>query len=239
VLVVDDISVSYGGVRALRNVSLRVDKGEMVAIVGSNGAGKTTLLNTICGFNPLGSGTIAFDGSQISGLAPHRVARSGILQVPEGRHILAPLTVEENLQLGSLAARSRGKVEVEADLEGVFAFFPLLKERRNEIAGSLSGGQQQMLAIGRALMGHPRLLLLDEPSLGLAPNIVSQVFASLKRLHAEGMTVLLVEQNATRALDVSDRTYIIERGRIVREGKSHQLKNDPTIIEHYIGVLHA
>jgi branched-chain amino acid transport system ATP-binding protein len=182
------------------------------------------------------AGAIEFDGTSVTRLATYEIARRGAVMVPEGRQILGPLTVAENLRLGHRAAARRGGV-LREDIDQVFALFPILAERRNQVAGQLSGGQQQMLAIGRALMGRPRLLLLDEPSLGLGPAIVAQVFETLQRVHQGGLTMLLVEQNAKRALDATDYAYVMERGRIVHQGPSRQLQSDPVVIEHYLGQI--
>lgn len=194
---VNTITTRYGAVQALRSVSLAVAEGQMVALIGPNGAGKTTLLNTISGFLAPSAGTVELNNIPVTGRSPHEVARLGLLHVPEGRWILGPLSVEENLELGRLAIGKRGAAMVD-DLERVFSMFPVLKQRRKQVSGSLSGGEQQMLAIGRALMGQPRLLMLDEPSLGLAPVIVNQVFEALTRLNREGLTTLLVEQSTLR-----------------------------------------
>ena len=233
-LEIRNLTVAYGGVVAINDANLDVAAGRMVAIVGANGAGKTTLLNTISGVARSAGGTIRFDGRQIAGLPGHKVAQLGIVQVPEGRQILAPLTVEENLRLGHLAAQDRSQ-NINQDLERVLELFPMLRESLDRPAGRLSGGQQQMLAIGRALMGCPRLLLLDEPSLGLAPVVVGQVFGMLQKLHSEGLTILLVEQNARRALSVSSYAYVMERGRMVKEGESEALIEDAAVIAHYLG----
>jgi branched-chain amino acid transport system ATP-binding protein len=233
-LSVEGITVGYGGIIAVRRASIRVNEGEMVALIGTNGAGKTTLLNTLSGLLKPVAGRIALGAVNITGWPSHRVARSGLLQVPEGRRILSTLSVEENLALGRLALVGRGKPTKE-DLERVYGLFPVLAERRRQEGGSLSGGQQQMLAIGRALMGRPRLLLLDEPSLGLAPIIVEQVFDALRRLREQGLTILLVEQNARLALAMVDRGYVIESGKIVHEGLAQDLVNDPQIEAHYLG----
>jgi branched-chain amino acid transport system ATP-binding protein len=234
VLEIRNLSAAYNGIVAIRDVNLDVAAGRMVAIVGANGAGKTTLLNAISGIVGSVGGTIQFDGRQISGLPAYKVAQMGVVQVPEGRQILAPLTVEENLRLGHLAAQDRSQ-SVNQDLDRVLELFPMLRESLHKPAGRLSGGQQQMLAIGRALMGCPRLLLLDEPSLGLAPVIVGQVFAMLQKLHSGGLTILLVEQNARRALGASSYAYVMERGRIVKEGASGDLMQDSAVIAHYLG----
>ncbi|HWE74501.1 MAG TPA: ABC transporter ATP-binding protein [Stellaceae bacterium] len=233
---VNHISAGYGAVAVLHELSFAVGEGQAVAILGANGAGKTTLLKTICGLVHASAGAIALDGTPVTRLPTYEIARRGAVMVPEGRQILGPLTVAENLRLGHLAAARRGGVMGE-DIEQVFALFPILAERRNQVAGQLSGGQQQMLAIGRALMGRPRLLLLDEPSLGLAPAIVAQVFETLQRVHQSGLTMLLVEQNAKRALDATEYAYVMERGRIVHQGPSRQLQSDPVVIEHYLGQI--
>jgi branched-chain amino acid transport system ATP-binding protein len=233
---VNHISAGYGAVAVLHDLSFTVGKGHAVAILGANGAGKTTLLKTICGLIHASAGAIEFDGNSVTRLATYEIARRGAVMVPEGRQILGPLTVAENLRLGHLAASRRGGV-LREDIEQVFALFPILAERRNQVSGQLSGGQQQMLAIGRALMGRPRLLLLDEPSLGLGPAIVAQVFETLQRVHQSGLTMLLVEQNAKRALDATDYAYVMERGRIVHQGPSRQLQSDPVVIEHYLGQI--
>ena len=234
-LTVRDLSAFYGGIVAVRGASLTVAAGKCVALIGSNGAGKTTLLNAICGALRPAAGNILFGETNITGEPAYRVARRGILLVPEGRQILGPLTVRENLELGRLALGSRRRGR-RASLDAVFELFPRLAERVEQIAGSLSGGEQQMLAIGRALMGEPELLLLDEPSLGLAPIVVAAVFDALKRLNSSGLTILLVEQNARRALEIADYAYVMERGRIVEEGESSRLRTDPNIQSHYLGV---
>jgi len=229
---VKDLKAGYRGIQALKGVSLSVAEGEMVAIIGANGAGKSTLLNCLSAIVPAGSGQIVFDGQDITGWSAHQVARAGLLQVPEGRQVLADMTVRENLQLGALA---RGPRAAFYELDKVLALFPILAERMAQLAGTLSGGQQQMLAIGRALMGSPRVLLLDEPSLGLSPLLTQQVFQALTQLHSEGLTIVLVEQNAHRALASTQRAYVLERGAIVQQGASSVLQNDPAIIEHYLG----
>ena len=232
-LEVEEVTTTYDGIVAVRAASLAVRQGQIVSLIGSNGAGKTTLLNTISGLLRPKSGRIRFEGADIARLPPHEVARRGLLQVPEGRQVLGPLSVRENLMLGLLAGRARAADP--ADIARIYELFPILRERQDVPAGQLSGGEQQMLALGRALMGRPRLLLLDEPSLGLAPTLVGQVFATLRRLHGEGLTILLVEQNARRALDLTDYTYVIEHGEIVREGRSAALREDPAVIAHYLG----
>ncbi len=233
-LEVRNLTSSYGGIVAVHDTSLRVAAGQCVALIGSNGAGKTTLLHTVCGLIRPATGHITFRDTDITGRPAYRVARKGMLLVPEGRQILGPLSVRENLELGRLALGAR-RGNPNADLEAVLDLFPRLAERLEQIAGSLSGGEQQMLAIGRALMGAPDLLLLDEPSLGLAPIVVATVFETLKRLNETGLTILLVEQNARRALAIADYAYVMERGRIVDEGPSERLRSDPNIQSHYLG----
>ena len=231
-LTLTDLAASYSGIHALRGVSLSVSEGEFVALIGPNGAGKSTLLNCVSGIVRPSGGSVSFDGKTLNGTPPWQIARLGLVQVPEGRQILAELTVLENLQVGATALSGRGATY---DLDRVQSLFPILAERRSQRAGSLSGGEQQMLAVGRALMGAPKLLLLDEPSLGLAPLIVRQVFDALKALNAEGLTILLVEQNARQALDATDRAYVIEQGRVVHEGPSDMLARDPVVLAHYLG----
>ena len=230
-LEIDDLKASYSGIQALRGVSLTVMEGEMVALIGPNGAGKSTLLNCVSGHVRM-QGSIRLDGAEMAGESPWTVSRRGLLHVPEGRQVFGEMTVLENLQLGATALRGRA---APYPLGRVMELFPILAERRSQSAGSLSGGQQQMLAIGRALMGGPRLLLLDEPSLGLAPLVVKQVFATLRALNQDGLTILLIEQNAKQALDVTSRAYVIEQGRIVHSGASDVLANDPEIESHYLG----
>jgi len=234
-LEVRDLTAAYGGIAAVRGVNLSVAAGRCVALIGANGAGKTTLLHTLCGLMRPASGSILLHDVNIAGETAYRVARRGVLLVPEGRRILGPLSVRENLELGRLAQGSRPGGRY-ASLDAVLALFPRLGERIDQLAGSLSGGEQQMLAIARALMGAPRLLLLDEPSLGLAPIVAATVFDTLKRLNADGLTILLVEQNARRALDIAQYAYVMERGCIVDEGESARLRDDPNIQTHYLGV---
>ena len=231
-LEVSQLRAGYRGIEALRGIDLRVAEGEMIAIIGANGAGKSTLLNCLSGVVRASGGKILFDGSDITQRAPHRVSRAGLLQVPEGRQVLAEMSVRENLLLGLLA---RGPRAARYDLERVLVLFPILRERLQQLAGTLSGGQQQMLAIGRALMGSPRVLLLDEPSLGLSPLITQQVFAVLATLHQAGLTIVLVEQNARRALAATQRTYVLDRGSIVLQGESKTLAADEQVIAHYLG----
>ena len=232
-LKIENLSVAYKGIRALRDVSLEVKRGEIFALIGPNGAGKSTLLNTLSGLVPRVEGRINLEGEDIAGVAAHRIARKGLLHVPEGRRIIAPLSVIDNLELGRQASGIRGSDK--KDLEQVFSLFPILADRSQQIAGSLSGGQQQMLAIGRALMGRPRVLLLDEPSLGLAPVIIREVFDALIRLNREGLTILLIEQNAKLALETAANAAVIEQGRIVHRGAAAALADDPVVADHYFG----
>ena len=233
-LTISHLCVSYSGIAALHDIDIKVVKGEMVALIGANGAGKSTLLNCISGIVPASRGSVRFHGAEVTVRRPAAVARSGLLHVPEGRQILSNLSVEENLLLGRLAL---GKRTASWQYEQVVDLFPVLGERRHQRAGLLSGGEQQMLAIGRALMGAPELLLLDEPSLGLAPRIVDQVFAVLTRLNDAGLTILLVEQNARRALGVASRAYILERGKVVRSAAARELAEDPDVVTYYLGGL--
>jgi branched-chain amino acid transport system ATP-binding protein len=231
-LTVKDLAAHYDGIDALRGVNFHVEKGEMVALIGPNGAGKSTLLNCLSGIVPVSGGSVSFIDNDITKLAPYTISRRGLLHVPEGRQVLADMSVEENLLLGVLA---RGKRAATYTIDDVHKLFPILLERKEQRAGSLSGGQQQMLAIGRALMGSPAILLLDEPSLGLSPLITDQVFAALKQLNQAGLTILLVEQNAHRAFEATTRGYVLEQGRIVHEGASSDLAKDPMVIAHYLG----
>lgn len=233
-LKVSGLSTSYGGIHALVDVSLEVADNALVALIGSNGAGKTTMLNTICGVVRAARGTVLFDGEDITHLNDYEIARRGLLQVPEGRRILGSLSVEENLLLGGLAAAGR-QVQERQGLDEVYALFPVLKERRRAPGGVLSGGQQQMLAIGRAMMGRPKLLLLDEASLGLSPLMATAVFDAVVHLNSTGIAILIVEQNAKRALEITHTAYILEQGRLVREGVSTELASDPSVIDHYLG----
>jgi branched-chain amino acid transport system ATP-binding protein len=229
-----DVHVRYGNIRALQGVSLRVEGGELVALIGSNGAGKSTTLRTISGLLRPSQGAITFEGADITTAPTDRIVSMGISHCPEGRHIFGSLTVAENLRLGAVS-RSGG-AEVAADLDMVFELFPLLKERLGQAGGTLSGGEQQMLAIGRALMSRPRLLLLDEPSLGLAPLMVERIFGTIAELKRQGRTILLVEQNVHQALDVADRAYVVETGRITLDGEAAVLRHDPKVEQSYLGV---
>jgi branched-chain amino acid transport system ATP-binding protein len=225
----------YGSVTALSGVTCHVNAGEIVCLIGSNGAGKTTLLNAVCGLVRR-EGEVVFGGREISSLSPEAIVARGLSQVPEGRQLFAPMTVAENLELGAyLRHRRQAREEIRQDLERVFDLFPRLKDRLSQKAGTMSGGEQQMLAIGRALMARPRLLLMDEPSLGLAPKVVEDILASLTRLRSEGVTILLVEQNARAALKVADRGYVLETGRIILSGTAADLLQDRQVTRAYLG----
>lgn len=232
-LTVANLSTAYGAIAALKGISFTVAQGSVAALVGANGAGKSTTLNTVSGLLVPTAGSITFDGQNITGWRADRVAALGLVQVPEGRQILAPLSVEENLLVG--ANRRRDHANVRADLDAAFQRFPRLRERRRQEAGLLSGGEQQMLAIGRGLMARPRLLMMDEPSLGLAPLLVQEIFRIIADLKAQGATILLVEQNARRALQIADYAYVLESGHIVQHGPAEQLRADPRIVEAYLG----
>lgn len=231
-LTVTDLHTSYGAINAVNGISFDVPDGAVVALIGANGAGKSTTLNTISGLLKPGRGRIVFGDQDITGWQPHRVTALGAAQVPEGRQIIAPLSVEENLLMGAYLRRDS---EIKDDLERIFQRFPRLQERRVLSAGSLSGGEQQMVAIGRALMARPRLLMLDEPSLGLAPLIVREIFRIISEIKQQGTTILLVEQNARKALDVADMAYVLEGGTIVASGPAAALRHDPAIAEAYLG----
>lgn len=232
-LAVDDLSVSYGAIRALQNVSCRVEQGEIVALIGANGAGKSTLLNTISGIVPSQSGSISFNGVDITRMPAHRIVAAGISQVPEGRRVFAGMSVLENLEMGAYIVSS--KKETLQRLERVFALFPRLAERRKQPARTLSGGEQQMLSMGRALMSGPRLLLLDEPSMGLAPMLVEKIFEIIVEINRGGTTIMLVEQNASMALSVAKRAYVLETGSIVLSGVADELAKDPEVRRAYLG----
>jgi branched-chain amino acid transport system ATP-binding protein len=231
---VKDIDVFYGDAQALYGLSLEVREGEVVTLVGANGAGKTTALRAISGLRPVARGDIVFEGSSLLGVPAHRRAELGIALVPEGGELWPQLTVRENLELGAYGKAARRHLQ--GSLERVYGLFPVMRERSRQVAGSMSGGEQQMVAIARALMTRPRLLMLDEPSLGLAPVVVAQVFDTIRRLHAEGLTILLVEQNLKKALEMADRGYVVETGSISIEGAAADLLADPAIRSAYLGV---
>jgi branched-chain amino acid transport system ATP-binding protein len=232
-LEVHDLHTSYGAIKALRGVSFQVEQGQVVSLIGANGAGKSTTLNSLSGVLKPTQGRIVFDGQDITGWRPDRVTALGLVQVPEGRQIVATMSVLENLSLG--AYRRRNQAEIQADLDDIFKRFERLYERRHQKAGSLSGGEQQMLAVGRALMARPRLLMLDEPSMGLAPLLVSEVFRIIADIKARGVPILLVEQNARKALQIADYAYVLDRGLVAHEGVAMQLREDRNIISAYLG----
>ena len=235
-LEVRDVSVHYGRIQALHGVSLQVHQGELVTLLGSNGAGKTTMMRALSGLLPLSAGSVWFDGEDISKMKAHRRVTAGLIQAPEGRGIFPGMTIIENLEMGCYGRKFATKAEYRERLDWVLETFPRLAERRSQAGGTLSGGEQQMLAIGRALMARPRVLLLDEPSMGLAPKVISQIFHIISEINSQGTTVLLVEQNAQQALSRSDRAYILETGRITREGVARELLSDNSIRAAYLGV---
>ena len=233
ILELRDLHVHYGAIHALQGVSLRVGSGEVVALIGANGAGKTTTLRAVSGLLVPSSGRVLLGGEDVTGVRPHRLVPKGLAHAPEGRGIFLNLSVEENLDLGAFLRRD--KAEIAADREKCYALFPRLAERRHQLAGTLSGGEQQMLAVARALMSRPRLLLLDEPSLGLAPQIVEQIFTILRAINEEGVSILLVEQNAAKALQLAHRAYVLETGAVVMEGAGSELLHAPEIRRAYLG----
>ena len=232
-LEVRDLNVFFGVIQAIKNISFDVNQGEVVALIGANGAGKTTTLHTVTGLLPAASGKITLDGKDLGKVPAHKIVSMGMAHVPEGRRVFAALSVYDNLKLGAFTRKD--KKEIEASLEMVFEAFPRLKERRNQVAGTLSGGEQQMLAMGRALMSKPRIILMDEPSMGLSPLYVTEIFEIIKKIKSEGTTVLLVEQNANMALQVADRAYVLETGKIIMDGKASDLMNDERVRKAYLG----
>lgn len=232
-LEVKDINVYYGVIHAIKNVSFEVEQGEIVALIGANGAGKTSIMHTISGLIHTQGGTIGFDGNDISKLSAHKIPGLGLVQVPEGRHVFTQMTVMENLEMGAFLRKD--KEEIQKDLERVFQRFPRLEERKMQMAGTLSGGEQQMLAIGRALMAKPKLLLLDEPSMGLSPILVNEIFDIIQKINKDGVTVLLVEQNANKALSIAHRAYVLETGKITISGNANDVANNPKVKEAYLG----
>ena len=232
ILKVEDIHVYYGSIHAIKGISFEVQEGEVVTLIGANGAGKSTTLNTIAGLLRSKTGSVSFLGEDLSKVPPHKVVERGLALVPEGRRVFLQMSVQENLEMG---AYTQGNAGIPKDLEMVFDLFPRLKERRRQVAGTLSGGEQQMLAMGRALMSHPKLLMLDEPSMGLAPILVEQIFDIIRELHKAGTTILMVEQNAQAALSVADRGYVLETGKIVTTGTGEELLESPAIKKAYLG----
>ena len=230
-LEIKDLRVSYGGIEALKGISFHVEEGQIVTLIGANGAGKSTTLRAISGLAPVKSGTILYDGQAINGLNPQKIVSMGVGMVPEGRRVFPNLTVLENLKIGAYLRRD----DLKHDIEYVYSLFPRLRERSWQMAGTLSGGEQQMLAVGRALMMKPRILMMDEPSLGLAPLVIRDIFEIIKTLHTQGMTILLVEQNAQMALSVADRAYVLETGRVVMEGTGAELLTNERVRSAYLG----
>ncbi len=232
-LEVNDIQVYYGVIQAIKGISFHVDEGEVVALIGANGAGKTTILHTVSGLIAPKAGNIVFEGKDITKIPGHKIVSMGMAHVPEGRRVFAQLSVLQNLKMGAYTRKD--KQEIQETLQMVFERFPRLEERQNQLAGTLSGGEQQMLAMGRALMSHPKIILMDEPSMGLSPIFVNEIFDIIKQVSQSGTTVLLVEQNAKKALSIADRAYVLETGNIVLEGKASDLLNDDSIKKAYLG----
>jgi branched-chain amino acid transport system ATP-binding protein len=232
-LEVNDLHTFYGNIEALKGVSLRVEQGEVVTLIGSNGAGKSTTLRSISGLTPPREGSIKFDGKEIGEVPPQEIVQMGISQAPEGRHVFSRMTVRENLDLGAYLRKDRA--DINRDMDRVFALFPRLKERERQKGGTMSGGEQQMLAIGRALMANPKLLLLDEPSMGIAPILVERIYETIAEINRQGTTILLVEQNANYALDVSKRAYVLETGKVVMTDTSDALRTNPEVQKAYRG----
>lgn len=229
-----DVHTFYGSIEALKGISLTVEEGEVVALLGGNGAGKSTTLRTISGLLRPRQGDVRFEGRSIVGMPPEEIVKLGIVQVPEGRRIFGPLTVEENLEMGAFLARGQ-KARIQEDMARVYDMFPRLRERRHQLAGTLSGGEQQMLAVGRALMARPRLLMLDEPSMGLAPNLVQFIMQTVREINRQGVTVLVVEQNARSALRLATRAYVIETGSVTLEGPANELARNDQVVAAYLG----
>ncbi|MCD7954995.1 MAG: ABC transporter ATP-binding protein [Lachnospiraceae bacterium] len=230
---VKDLEVYYGVIRAIKGVSFEVNEGEIIALIGANGAGKTTILHTVTGLIKPKTGQVIFEGQDITKMPAHKIVKLGIAHVPEGRRVFAQLTVYQNLRMGAYTRKD--KTEIEEALQNVYKRFPRLEERKNQMAGTLSGGEQQMLAMGRALMSHPRIIVMDEPSMGLSPILVNEIFDIIQSVSASGTTVLLVEQNAKKALAIADRAYVLETGKIVQEGRAADLMDDESIKKAYLG----
>ncbi len=233
ILKVTGLNVNYGAIHAIHNVSLTVNEGEIVSLIGANGAGKTTILHTITGLTKAASGSVLFEGAELLATEPHKIVTMGMAHVPEGRHVFAQMTVTENLEMGAYFRRD--KDQVEKDMADVLRRFPRLRERSRQLAGTLSGGEQQMLAVGRALMSHPRILLLDEPSMGLSPLLVKEIFTTIEDVNRDGVTILLVEQNAKMALSIADRAYVLETGDVVMEGEGAAMLKDDNVRKAYLG----
>lgn len=230
---IKNLSVSYGAIDAVKDISLHVDDGEIVSLIGANGAGKTTTLHTITGLVPAKSGSIMFNGQDLLKTKANQIVTLGMAHVPEGRHVFTRMSVQENLEMGAYSLKDTSYVA--EDLDKVYTYFPRLKERRRQLAGTLSGGEQQMVAMGRAMMSRPNTILMDEPSMGLSPKLVKEIFRIIEKLHDEGITVLLVEQNAKMALSIADRAYVLETGRITMEGKASDLLHDEKVRKAYLG----
>ncbi|MGI6183664.1 MAG: ABC transporter ATP-binding protein [Candidatus Fimadaptatus sp.] len=229
----NNLHVYYGAIHAIKDVSFHVDKGEIVTLIGANGAGKSTILNTISGLLRPRVGGVEFLDKNITGMAPHKIVRSGLVQVPEGRKVFSEMTVQENLEIGAYAINDKEKIE--KTLDAIYRHFPRLKERRRQQAGTLSGGEQQMLAMGRALMSDPTLLMLDEPSMGLSPIMVSEIFEIIQEVNRSGITIFLVEQNAKMALSIANRAYVLETGKVIMEGDAHELMDNDEVRKAYLG----
>lgn len=235
ILKIENLSVSYGNIKALKVISLEIEEGEVVSLIGANGAGKTTTLQTISGLLPIGDGDIFFEDKSIKKEKSYKITRKGIAQVPEGRRVFKGLSVEDNLKMGAISLKVSPE-DLKSELDKIYKLFPVLKERKKQKAGTLSGGEQQMLAMGRALLTNPKVLLLDEPSMGLSPLFVDKIFDTIRILKEQGRTILLVEQNANLALDIADRAYVLETGKIVKEGRAADLKTDPDVKAAYLGI---
>lgn len=232
-LEVKNLSVSYGAIEAVKDISFTVNAGEIVSLIGANGAGKTTTLHTITGLVPVKSGSVMYNGVDLLKTHNNKIVTLGMAHIPEGRHVFTRMSVEENLEMGAFSLKDQS--DLKKDLDMVYGLFPRLKERRNQKAGTLSGGEQQMLAMGRALMSHPKTILMDEPSMGLSPKLVKEIFSIIRKLHEQGITILLVEQNAKMALSIADRAYVLETGRITMEGDAKELLNNEQVRKAYLG----
>ena len=232
-LEVKNLSVSYGAIEAVKDISFTVNDGEIVSLIGANGAGKTTTLHTITGLVPAKSGSMMYNGVEVRKTRDEKIVTLGMAHIPEGRHVFTRMSVEENLEMGAFSLKDQS--DLKKDLDMVYGLFPRLKERRNQKAGTLSGGEQQMLAMGRALMSHPKTILMDEPSMGLSPKLVKEIFSIIRKLHEQGITILLVEQNAKMALSIADRAYVLETGRITMEGDAKELLNNEQVRKAYLG----
>ena len=232
-LEVKNLSVSYGAIEAVKDISFTVNAGEIVSLIGANGAGKTTTLHTITGLVPAKSGSVMYNGVDLLKTHNNKIVTLGMAHIPEGRHVFTRMSVEENLEMGAFSLKDQS--DLKKDLDMVYGLFPRLKERRNQKAGRLSGGEQQMLAMGRALMSHPKTILMDEPSMGLSPKLVKEIFSIIRKLHEQGITILLVEQNAKMALSIADRAYVLETGRITMEGDAKELLNNEQVRKAYLG----